>query len=64
MPIVRVEMFSGRTHEQKAEMAQAITDSVANIAQIPPEAVIVIFTDVPREHWAQAGKLASEPAQV
>ena len=64
MPIVHVEMFSGRTHEQKAEMAQAITDAIANIAQISPEAVTVIFTDVPKEHWAHAGKLASELAQV
>ena len=64
MPLVHVEMFSGRTHQQKADMAQAITDVITNIAQISPDTVTVIFTDVPREHWAHAGKLASEQSKV
>jgi 4-oxalocrotonate tautomerase len=60
MPIVRVEMFPGRTHAQKQELARAITEAVANIAHATPEATIVIFADVAREHWAQGGKLASD----
>lgn len=60
MPIVRVEMWPGRTHEQKAELAKAITDAVARIAKTTPEATIVIFQDVPKENWAQAGTLASD----
>ena len=28
MPIVKVELWSGRTQEQKAELARAITDTV------------------------------------
>ena len=60
MPIVRVEMFSGRTHAQKQELARAITEAVANIAHTTPEATIVIFQDVDREDWAQGGRLASD----
>ena len=60
MPIVRVEMFSGRTHAQKQELARAITEAVANIAHTTPDATIVIFQDVAREDWAQGGKLASD----
>src|SRR5512140_877654 len=55
MPIVRVEMFPGRTHAQKQELARAITEAVANIAHTTPDATIVIFTDIAREDWAQAG---------
>ena len=43
MPIVRVEMFPGRTHAQKQELARAITEAVANIAHTTPDATIVIF---------------------
>ena len=32
MPIVKVELWPGRTQEQKAELARAITDAVVNIA--------------------------------
>ena len=60
MPIVRVEMWPGRTQAQKAELAQAITDAVVTIAHTTPEATIVVFEDVPKENWAQGGVLASE----
>lgn len=60
MPIVRVEMYSGRTHEQKAELARVITDAVVNIAKTTPDETIVVFTDVAREDWAKAGVLASD----
>lgn len=60
MPIVRVEMFSGRTHAQKQELARAITEAVANIAHTTPDQTIVIFQDVAREDWAVAGTLASD----
>lgn len=61
MPIVRVELWPGRTQAQKAELAKAITDAVVRIAKTTPEATIVIFDEVAREDWAQGGKLASEP---
>ncbi len=60
MPIVRVEMWPGRTAAQKRELARVITDAMVNIAHTTPEATIVIFEDIAREDWAQAGKLASE----
>lgn len=60
MPIVRVQMWSGRTKAQKAELARVITDAMVNIAQTTPEATFVIFEDVSKENWAQAGVLASE----
>ena len=60
MPIVRVEMWPGRTQAQKSELAKAITDAVVNIARTTPEETIVIFQDVARENWAKAGSLASE----
>jgi 4-oxalocrotonate tautomerase len=62
MPIVHVEMFSGRTQAQKRELARAITEAVCNIAQTTPEATIVIFQDVERDNWAQSGRLVSELA--
>ena len=60
MPIVRIEMWPGRSHSQKAELAKAITEAMVNIAQTTPEAVIVVFEDVPKDNWAEAGIMASE----
>ena len=60
MPIVRVEMWTGRTLAQKKELARVITDAMVNIAHTTAEATIIVFEDIPRENWAQTGKLASE----
>jgi 4-oxalocrotonate tautomerase len=60
MPIVRVEMWEGRTHAQKAELARVITEAVAAIAHTTPEATTVVFQDIARENWATAGVLASD----
>jgi 4-oxalocrotonate tautomerase len=60
MPVIHVEMWTGRTHEQKKELAKALTDVVVRITKTTPEATIVIFRDVPKEDWAQAGVLSSE----
>ena len=60
MPIVKVEMWSGRTHAQKRELARAITEAVCAIAETTPEATIIVFQDVERSDWAQAGMLASD----
>ncbi len=60
MPIVRVEMWTGRTVAQKRELARVITDAMVNIAHTTPEATIIIFEDIARENWAQSGDLASD----
>ena len=62
MPIVRVEMWSGRTAAQKQELARVITDAMVNIAHTTPEATIIVFDDISKENWAQSGVLASESA--
>jgi 4-oxalocrotonate tautomerase len=60
MPIVRVEMWSGRTESQKAELARVITEAVVAIAHTTPEVTTVIFEDVAKENWAIGGVLASQ----
>jgi 4-oxalocrotonate tautomerase len=60
MPIVRVEMWPGRTHAQKAELARLITEAIVSVAKTTPEATTVIFEDVLKENWAVGGVLASD----
>jgi 4-oxalocrotonate tautomerase len=60
MPIIRIEMWTGRTHAQKTELARVITDAMVTIAHTTPEATVVIFDDVAKENWATGGVLASD----
>jgi 4-oxalocrotonate tautomerase len=59
MPVVTVEMWEGRTIEQKKKLVEGIT-SVMTKMGIPPEAVHIIIKDNPKHNWATGGKLASE----
>ena len=60
MPVVTIQMYEGRTIEQKRALAEAITNAMVEIAKTSPDAVNVIIQDVPRSNWALAGKLASD----
>jgi len=59
MPIIRIEMWTGRTHAQKAELARVITEAMVTIAHTTPEATIIVFEDIAKDNWAAAGVLAS-----
>ncbi|MBV9523421.1 MAG: tautomerase family protein [Alphaproteobacteria bacterium] len=60
MPMVRIELYPGRTREQKARAAREITDAIHRTLGAPPEATDIIFVEVEKAHWASAGKLADE----
>ena len=59
MPVVTVEMWEGRTIEQKKQLVESITLAMTNLG-ISAEAVHIIIKDVPKHNWATGGKLASE----
>ncbi len=59
MPIVIVEMWEGRTIDQKRTIVEGITTTFEQIG-VPPQALQIVINDVPKHNWAIAGKLASE----
>jgi 4-oxalocrotonate tautomerase len=60
MPMINVQMFEGRTLEQRRTLAKELTDATCRALGCKPEAVSIILTDVKKENWAEAGKLCSE----
>jgi 4-oxalocrotonate tautomerase len=58
MPIVRIEMWKGRSQQQKSDLARTITEAMVSIGQTTPEATIIVFDDIEKENWAQGGTLA------
>ncbi len=60
MPTIRVELFAGRTVEQKRALARALTEATVKTLGGSPDAVDVIFVDVERHDWATAGTLWSD----
>jgi 4-oxalocrotonate tautomerase len=61
MPTLRVEMFAGRTVEQKRALARELTDATVRALGVPASAVEVLFYDIAKHDWAVAGSLCSDP---
>ncbi len=59
MPVVTVEMWQGRTIEQKKQLVEGITEAFVKIGTAR-EKVTVILKDNPKHNWGEGGKLASE----
>lgn len=58
MPVVKV-MWYPRSREQKAKVAEAITEAIVKIGGARPEGTTVIFQDVDPGNWAIGGVLGS-----
>ena len=60
MPVVTIQMWEGRSVDQKRELVKAITDAMVEISKTKREAVQVVIHDLPKHNWGTGGMLASE----
>lgn len=57
MPIIRVEMWEGRSVELKRRLARELTDTLVGIIDCDPATVRVLIDDYSPENWAVGGTL-------
>ncbi len=55
MPIVSVQMYSGKSQRVKDRLVEAITEDVVKILNVSKEEVIVLFTEATHGNWYSAG---------
>jgi 4-oxalocrotonate tautomerase len=60
MPTIRVEMFEGRTPDQKKALVKALTQACVEALGSKPESVDVLLYDIRKSDWASGGELWSE----
>jgi 4-oxalocrotonate tautomerase len=60
MPTIRVDMFEGRTAEQKRNFVKALTQACVDTLGSKPESVDVLLFDVKPSDWASGGELWSD----
>jgi 4-oxalocrotonate tautomerase family enzyme len=58
MPVVTVQLWTGRTVDQKRALSKAITNDMVEHADASPEALHVAIQEYPKESWARRGVLA------
>lgn len=62
MPIIRVEMISGRTREQKRNLVRELTLAFNRTCGAKPEDVQIVIADIDKENWGAAGSLVADKA--
>ena len=60
MPLIQVDMFSGRTTEMKRQLVKALTDAFVELTGGKPQSVQVILRDVEKHDWGAGGALFSD----
>jgi 4-oxalocrotonate tautomerase len=58
--MIHVEMFKGRTREQKRALVRELTDAFVRSCGGKPESVWVVIRDVDPEDWGAGGALAAD----
>ena len=59
MPIIRVEMFPGRTADQKRDLVRELTDGFVRTCGGAGYRLDVVITEVQHENWDVGGELMS-----
>ncbi len=57
MPVVKIDILSGKTKEQKQKMVEGVTAAINEATGVTPEKIWIIINDVEAENWANNGKL-------
>jgi 4-oxalocrotonate tautomerase len=60
MPIIRVEMFAGRTRDQKRALVRELTDAFVRTCGGKPEGLQIVIKDVQKEDWGVSGALMAD----
>ncbi|MEZ5775499.1 MAG: 2-hydroxymuconate tautomerase [Hyphomicrobiaceae bacterium] len=60
MPVIHVEMFTGRTTEQKRALVKELTEAFVRTCGGKPEQIHIVISDVDTGNWGFAGELVSD----
>jgi 4-oxalocrotonate tautomerase len=59
MPIVKIDMWTGRTDEQKEKLIKGVTQAFVDI-DIPKEHVHIVINENPPKNWGIRGEVGSK----
>ncbi len=60
MPYVNIQITTGASRSQKAELVRDVTDSLVRVLGKQPEHIHVVIQEVAEENWGFAGLLTDE----
>ncbi len=61
MPYVNIRVAGKLSKEQKEKISAGVTKVISEVANKPPEAILLFIDEVEHENIAKAGKLLQKP---
>lgn len=62
MPLIQVDVFPGKTTEQKRGFVRRVTQAAVEEFGVPEESVIVLIRETPEGNWGWRGELFPDRA--
>ncbi|MBB6188565.1 2-hydroxymuconate tautomerase family protein [Rhodanobacter sp. MP7CTX1] len=60
MPIISVQMLSGRTPAQKSSFIKQVADIAVQTLEVPERAVTIVLTEISADDWGVGGRTMAE----
>ncbi|ACB50042.1 putative 4-oxalocrotonate tautomerase [Crocosphaera subtropica ATCC 51142] len=60
MPYINIQITTGATKEQKAQLVREVTDSLVRILGKKPEHIHIVIQEIEEENWGFCGLLTDE----
>jgi 4-oxalocrotonate tautomerase len=60
MPFVSIRILEGHSQQRKDAISRRVTDAISEIAEIPKDAIWVVFEDVSADDWYVGANSVSE----
>ena len=60
MPYVNIQITTGASRDQKAELVRDVTDSLVRVLEKRPEHIHVVIEEIDDQNWGFAGQLTDE----
>ncbi len=61
MPYVNIRVAGTLSKEQKQKISKGVTDVISEVANKPPEAILIMIDELQHENIAKAGILMEPP---
>ena len=64
MPVVQIQVWKGRSVDQKRAVSKAITEAMVEHMDVNPDGLHIIIQDYELENWARAGVLGIDRTDI
>lgn len=61
MPFINLKIAGELTKEQKKQLADEFSKSIAKVTGKSPKSTYIVFEEIARENWAIGERLLSDP---